>query len=270
MKYEIGELDVGGVLDHALALCTNRFKFFFATLMLIEFPSLLVVLLLGEWSNSRMGWSSNLSGFALSPPPLEPYQGLGLMAIIWLISLIHQLFLMPIAHTMILHGMSAEYLGHFAELRASFRFAIRIWPRFVLQVLLILFASSIGYCLCIVPGILIMLVWYIADCILILENARIINSLERSYRLMKGEMLKALSLLMILGVIQMFFVGFQFVPVPIVSSLISAIGLAMFTGFQAVASMVFYFSVRCRKENLDLELAVNAICEGLISEERTL
>lgn len=135
-----------------------------------------------------------------------------------------------------------------------------MFPRLLTAGVLRQIASSLGMVACILPGLAVLLLLYLFAAVMVLENAGIFASFSRSTRLIMGSLGQSMALLVLLLLIRL---GINAIPAlfaeELAARLVYQALAAAFVAFEIVASVMLYFSARCRLENLDLDLLANAV-----------
>lgn len=160
-----------------------------------------------------------------------------------------------------------------------------VWPK-VFGAILPVFAASIlysilvivGSILCIIPGIMIFVYLYFYMYVYIVEDRSVVDSLQRSYELVKGNWWVTFGYLIVFGIISFllslifsiptlfvtigtlmdikFFTGDVFI---YITSFISSIGEVLVYPIVYIAGGVMYFSYRNQLEGLDMESDIDNI-----------
>ena len=140
-------------------------------------------------------------------------------------------------------------------MRDSFRIAWYRKGSILLAAVTRILAIAVGFVACIIPGVYLILIWFIVYPALMFEGVSAMDALGRSFRLMEGHMLKAL----VIGIgtacvtipLQL---GVSSLSAPYVSALLcGTVGAAEFV-FGVVLTPVVYFSARCCIEPITMEM----------------
>jgi len=258
MKFQIGEMTVGDILDRGLKLLINRLPTFFAINLIVQTPLLLYQILL---------------------PQLIDQGNIGALFFQSVSVVILALILTPIGSAAILHVIAQGFIDRQVGLGDAFQFAFtRFWT---LTFGSIIFGLVLGFgiILCIFP-MFIFLTWYIffGQCIVV-EKRGAIDSFNRSKALSEGFRLRILGVAFLLGLLQLIFIGLAsvvlqrfFPPAEVVpvqggirvvynttNQLINVILSFPFNvlvgTYASICITLLYFDLRIRKEGFDLELA---------------
>jgi hypothetical protein len=200
--------------------------------------------------------------------------------------LLNLLICTPVTHAATVWAVGHEYLGQPVTLGGAIRAAFgRLLALLGTNLLVgvIIFGVYMG---CLLPGIvamalapilgiLLVVVGAIACIVLVLylwfrfwftneavviEGVSGVEALQRSGVLMRGNMGTAFVLSLVLGIIAVLaHISAAFLPVPALSVVAQVVIGAVVVILYAAASVVFYFSCRCKNENFDLTLLASAI-----------
>ena len=256
MKYEIKELEVGGLLDQTIRLLRDHFGFLVAIVCMVLLP---IQILLGLVQVSLM---PQIDPATMQDPAVQA-QAAGN----WLVFMGATLLGLPIffllnavVQSSIAYGIAHRYLGTNVTVGQSIRAALRRWLALLGVSLLYGAAVGFGMMACLVPGILLMLTWYVLYPVLLFEGKPAMQVFGRSHKLMSGHMGKAFVLAFLIGVLAFVAgVALNFVPNAYVQSIVGSVINAFFVAVNSVAATVVYFSARCRVEQFDLELLAHLV-----------
>ncbi len=95
--------------------------------------------------------------------------------------------------------------GRGVDVRRTFGRALRLWPFGIAVTLLAWIGIGIGLLVLIVPGLVLLLNWFVVLPVLAAEGATVLGSFERSAALVQGMRWRLLLLLLLAGVAWMFF-----------------------------------------------------------------
>ena len=176
----------------------------------------------------------------------------GRMALAFLISLLGA----PIVATALTHAIGEIYLGRPTSIGGSLRAAMAIIIPLSGTMLLVYLGTVGGFLLLIIPGIYLSLAWMLTWPVTVLESRFGTAAIARSRDLMRGNMMRALGIVVIGWIIVGVLSGtlgvlLHFLPVlgPLASGLAQGVGVA----YSSVVLVLLYFDIRCRKEAFDLE-----------------
>lgn len=161
----------------------------------------------------------------------------------------------------------------------------KVWPK-ALGALLPVFAGyliysilvGIGAMLCLIPGIIVAIYLYFYMYVYIVEDRGVVDSLQRSYELVKGNWWSTFGYLFVFGIISIiislifaiptllvtlgaymqigFFTGDVFI---YITSLIAGMGEVLMAPIMCIAGGVMYFSYRNQLEGIDMESDIDNI-----------
>ena len=242
MKYEIKERQIGEMLDVSMRLFLDHF----ILLLKISSIALLPVIIISNFIQAYLKHVMD-SGADRNEMMLTA------MGVNAAILLVYSMLVQPLTQVAVLKALSDEYLGKRAESSGSFRAALKRFPALVWTQFLYMLWVFAGFVAFILPGVYLLLKYYLAIQIVALEDRRGSDALRRSGELMRGNIGKA----MLLGMV----VGLGTGTVSVIAALVpgvwlgmlanSAVQLAVFM-FGSAVSVVFYFNTRCSNEHFDL------------------
>ncbi len=264
----IRPLDVGEMLDHAIAMIRDRFKLFFliAVCLLLPYNILGAIAM---YILDRMMWPQ--------PIPADPdalmispwaFLGGGLFFMIYLGLFIA--LVLPLTAAAVTHAGSRLYMGdETVTARESWRRAFETARRVIPGVVLLNIAVGIGYMMCIIPGVILQLIWFVYMPVLILENSGVIDGFRRSMHLMNGHKLKGFVIVLMIAIISMGVSGWSAVLPPGVLTVVAVALEGLLESIIQMGSILLglavYFSARSQIEHLDLDLLVRET--GQMAEE---
>jgi hypothetical protein len=270
VKYEVKELELGGILDYSFRLYKDHFKFIVTVLGVVVIPFMVI------WS---VVTTAAMPDPNIAPEVLEGMTQQELMAatmpqasalILTFAGAIISIVLSSLAQGALIHGMANRFLGNDVSASDSIRAGLgNVW-RIIGTSLLAGIGIGLGMLFCLIPGIYLSLAWYIIIPVLVLEGQPIGAVFHRSTQLMKGHMGKVFVLGFLLLIIGGTAGGFAAViPGRYPSAILSSLVNALLMGLSSVAALMVYFSARCKTENFDLELLTQAV-EGPQEEQDTV
>lgn len=267
MKFEIGAMTVGDILDRGLKILLARLGTFYVISLLTLWPLLLLQLAAPLLT---------MSGPTTAPDPAILLGGMGgvLGALVLLI------VLAPIGTAAVLHIIGQEYVDEPAGVGDSFRFALgRFLPLLGTSILYGLL-MIVGYFACCVGAIYVAVFYGLFAQIVVMENLGGMDALNRSKDLVTGFGWRVFGLLILLVIITLMIQLTVTLPLRVVlpatetvqtqfgpqEKLISYPNFAIQTAvaflisivaqsYQSVCFTLLYFDLRIRKEGFDLELA---------------
>lgn len=177
------------------------------------------------------------------------------------------------------------YMAEYAKSADGKVDTANVWPKVFASILPVLAASilysilvTVGTVLCIIPGIMIAVYLYFYMYVYIVEDRGVVDSLQRSYELVKGNWWVTFGYLIVFGIIS-FILSLIFMIPSLFVTLGSAMQIDFFTGdvFTYIASFIenigqvlvypivyiaggiMYFSYRNQLEGLDMESDIDNI-----------
>jgi hypothetical protein len=282
MKFPIGAMTVGDILDRGLKLLLARLGTFYAINVIVLSPIILIKLVLPFLAGAGGQPTLGQAGAALG----------GLFAV-----LVLAIILGPFGNAATLHVISQEFVGQRATVGDAFRFALHRFGRLLFASLLAGLLVGVGALFCLVPGILFM-IWYVfVGQVVIVEGLKGERALSRSKKLTEGYVGRILGiglLLVILlgifgaayGVLQKtvlpsyeqipieipqvgrppfgpaagfpqrsFYVQKPIYPNVAINTVVEELLNILVQTYGAICMTLVYFDIRIRKEGFDLELA---------------
>ncbi len=269
MKFQIGAMTVGDILDRGLKLLLARLPTFYLINLIVLAPIILYLLALPALLRAGSTGLGAVLGGGLAVSVLT-------------------LILQPIGTAAILHVISQEFVDYHVGVGPAFGFALKRFGTLILASILTGLMIGFGLILCIVPGI-IFWSWYalVAE-VVVVEGLGAEKAMKRSKELTAGFRGRVLGLLLLFIVIALIPTGAvqllelvipstEHVPIdrpdagfgfggPAYTEVINYRNYAINTvvgqllnilvqTFQAVCFTLLYFDLRIRKEGFDLELA---------------
>lgn len=249
MSHQIRQLSLGGILDQAVTLTKNHL----GPLFMIVAVTLLPIQLANSFAQLALLPTltfpftlEQVQAFAIAQ---EKHQVLfncfGALTIVAVI----------LSNAAIVYGIATTYLGKPVTTGVAVHRALRsffplLWTSFLMGV-----AIMGGLILLIIPGIIAAFWFSLATQVVVVEGITGFKALSRSRALMKGNIGTLFVLGLVLGpIIWGVQIGILFVPQPHARAVLAAVVGAVLTVFASAATVVFYFSARCKNEQFDLQL----------------
>ena len=171
-----------------------------------------------------------------------------------------------------LQAVTVAYLGGTPDWKESLRMAVSRLGRLIGLSILMGLGLTLGFVLCIVPGVWLAVAWSLAFVALVAEDLGATAALRRSYSLVRGRFWPTFGVLLIAFVINTvvdqivsipFAIGSFFSADSVIGFTLSAIAAiisdVITTPFVAAVFVLVYFDLRVRKEGFDLQLMAQAI-----------
>jgi len=227
-------LRVGRTLQRSFAILMRNFVPFMILSVLTTVPDLVFVLLEGD----------------RKPTP-------GQIAVIiagGILSFILALLLQPI----LLYGSFQDMRGRPVRLSESARQGLARFFPILGTAILATFAAGLGMLLLIVPGMILMLMYSVAQPVCVVERLGPAASLRRSAELTKGYRWTIFGVLILVGIINAILTNggsflFLWLFGPLVTSILLFVISAADTAFNAILFVVIYHDLRVLKEGIDIE-----------------
>jgi hypothetical protein len=165
-----------------------------------------------------------------------------------------------LSNAAVIHAVARLYLGQPVTAMEAMRHGLRRMLPLIGTTILVGLAIMGGLILLIIPGILFMIWFSLAQHVVVIEEIGGSKALGRSKKLVSPHWATALVLMLIVGVISAALgaVG-QLIPQPHLSIVIGTLITAVTTIFATAAWVVFYFSCRSAVEHFDLQYLAEQI-----------
>ncbi len=268
MRFPLGAMTVGDILDRGLKLLFARLPTFYLINLLVLSPVFIVLIAV------PFIFSGGANSATIDPVELIT---IGLLIVVaGLVALILQ----PLSTAAILYIVMQEYTGKKASLVEAISFALSRFFSLLFASILVGLIVIVGTLCCCVPGIY----FRISPCtfvgqVIVLEKLGIGESLQRSYNLIGGYRWRVFGILFLIGlagwIVQQ---ALQFglgqalpasEPIPaaggaklnwnvvnfVITICIVQLVEIVFQTYIAVCTTLLYLDLRIRKEGFDLELA---------------
>lgn len=166
MKFPIGAMSVGDILDRGLKLLLARFPLLISISLLVQLPFMVFQLII----------------------PLVERAGAGaLVAFITLAgTLVSLVVLAPLSQAVILYVVMREYVDRPATLGEAFNLAMSRFGPLLGTLIISGLLIGLGFIACFVPGIYLSIMWAFAAQVVVLENRSGMDALQRSKALVTG------------------------------------------------------------------------------------
>jgi hypothetical protein len=266
MKFEIGAMSVGDILDRGLKIFLARLPTFYAINFIVLAPLLLYQVVMPAFL-----FDAQTGG---APPEMMLAFLGGSLGVLLLM-----LILIPIGQAATLHVIGQEFIDERVGVGAALRFAAKRFLTLLGVSILLGFILFAGMLLCVVPYF-IFLTWYaFSGQVVVMEGLAGMNALNRSKDLGKDSYGRIFGLLALLFVISLIaavvnsVLNQVFKPMEVVATstgprfVLHSYGLYALAqtvnfllsvavqSYTAVCLTLMYFDLRIRKEGFDLELA---------------
>jgi hypothetical protein len=225
-----GEFRIGRVFSRTGTLLSRNFPIYFVIAALAALPAVL----LENFSSEKDAAAAALS----------------------LLSLLGMVALGPLSQAIMLHIAFQDMGGRRVSLSESFRAALGRWLPLIGLAIVMGLGIALGVLLLIVPGIILMTMWYVANPACIVERLGVSASMARSSALTKGHRWQVLGMIALIGIAS-----------AVMGAVVKgALGLTGSTGlaisgslawnalagaFAAIFVVVLYHDLRVAKEGID-------------------
>ena len=246
MKYEIKALGLGEILDQAIKLIKDKFGLLMGIMALTVIPSQIAI-----------GYFSQL----MQPQAGQPPQ---LGSILPLLGGVYffMLVILPLSNAAVVYATARTYLGQSVTLKECFGHGFRRLLPLLWTSILMGIAIMGGLILFVIPGLLCIFWFMLAQQVTVLETMNGFPALSRSKALMKGNIGTAFVLSLIVGVINIgLSAASNVVPSPF-NIILGAVIAGGVTLVSTCSLVVFYFSCRCKLDNFDLEVLAEEVGSG--------
>jgi hypothetical protein len=258
-------LSIGKVLDRSFKIIRDNLALLYGIIILIYIPYFFIQL--------AFRWFQMQSQQMTAGPYVQPFQLLAPLAAGFVILLLW-IFIIPLGTMAVTSAIHSIYRGEKATVLGAYRDVIMLFFPALALMLIVGTLATLGFFFCIIPGIIVYLIFFVVFPVCVIEKRGIIETLQRSYELTKGQYTNIFAIIFLVGIVgYAVSAAFSFGGDAIFrsSSILSVTlySLANFTGTilvapvnLVVASMV-YFALREEKEGFDLELRAKTVLENV-------
>jgi hypothetical protein len=262
MRFQIGGMSVGDILDRGLKLLLSRLPIFYLINLIVLAPAIVLQVLIPIAQGETVG-----------PEAAAVAAGGGLLV------LVLTLILWPIGQAATLYIIAQEFVDVHAGLGEAFRFAFHRFGRLLGASIVVGLIVGIGMLLCLVPGVIFYLWYCFVPQVIVVEGERRGDALARSKELGEGYRGRIFGLVALVFTISLIagmtvaalehfvlpaqeFVATDIGPRLVVNvrnqvvhTLVAALVNILVQTFGAICLTLLYFDLRIRREGFDLELA---------------
>ncbi|CAM3881413.1 hypothetical protein [Litorimonas haliclonae] len=256
------QFDVGRVLGRTFsAIKNNLVKFGLLCFVVVGIPLFLV----GLWPLFIYGGEGMMSGGEMSDNVIAG------TVIGSLIGVIVYILSYCVVSAILTHACFKDFAGEEVSLKRSGRTALALFLPLIGVLFLYFLGLMIGFMLLIIPGIFLLLGWYLVIPVLLVEKTGVLETLSRSWELTKGYKRWILLVTIILTIISFVFsIVITLVSVPfgdpntaaltgasvafwVVNSFVSALAQCFAVMINSAAVAAMYFEIRDLKEGITPE-----------------
>lgn len=239
MRYEIRALSGAEILDTSFRVLRNHFVLLVGITASVYLPLAIVLSLIGEATERGPSDTAFMTVLV----------GIGAVAVLATIG-------GTLVFTAVTHAIAELYSGHTVTWRQALARAQREFVRVVGTTLLFALFCLLGFLLFVLPGVYLALSGAILWPVMLIERRFGMQAIRRSRDLMRGNLLRALGVLVVVWLVSAAIGTGLTLPVaaiPSVQTAVSGLVQAVTTTYGAIVTVLLYFDVRCRKEAFDLE-----------------
>lgn len=268
MKFPLGEMTVGDILDRGIRLLFARLPAYYTINLLILAPVMVLQVALPFVMPEPVPGANQLD-------PAVAVGALGGLAFVVLVTIILQ----PIGTAAILHIIMEEYAGRKVGIGDALSYAMGRFLSLIGASIVVGFLIVIGFMLCCLPGIYLAVTYAFVSQIVVLERLGVGDSLNRSTALVTGHRWRVFGVLFLIGLANGIVQGGfavamntvlparEIIPGPngpqiqfnavnhVVDTVAGQLVGILFSTYIAVCVTLLYLDLRIRKEGFDLELA---------------
>lgn len=251
-QLDLRPMNVGDILDVTFRLYRDRFVQF-VTIALVVYVPLALVLGLYQVYMQSFGQRGQVRPEDVAPMLATLCVG---SAGVMLLTLVFS----SLCQGALVHNISAGYLGEELSARDSYARAAPRLLRLLGAQIIVGLAVMVGFFLCVVPGVIFTLWFWLVAPAIMLEDRGVIASLERSRELMRGNLGKGFVLWLVVIVLQFAVGGALGViltavpwPHPFFAAFLQNVLQAFILPIQLAPAILLYYDLRIRKEAFDLE-----------------
>jgi hypothetical protein len=258
MAYKIQHLGLGGILDQAIAITKDHFGLLFTIMLILVIPYQLVTGFIQLSIAPHLAPGASLEEIMAAMD--EANQSMGPQILLWVLSMINGIILLPLANASVMQAVARVYLGQPITAIDAIRHGLRRLLPLIGTTILMYIIIFLGLVLLIIPGILFMLWYSMSQYVVVIEELAGMAALKRSKFLVRPHLGTLLVLGLILLVITMLlYLATLLIPQRHLELIVTALVMAVTTILWTAAGVVFYFSCRCAVENFDLHYLAEAI-----------
>jgi hypothetical protein len=243
VDYEIRTMSFGEILDMGFRIVRNHF------VLLVGLYAFLYV---------PLGLAAQLMMPANQvPDPATLLGGLLPILLIWLLA-------QPILTAAITHAIAESYLSRTVTFGGALQFAFSIFLPLLGTSILATLVVVAGLLL-IIPGIILSLTFMLLASVMVIERVFAFRAMERCWTLMKGNLMRALALLLVTAILAgALSAGVSLIAgsIPYLGVLLGGVAEGAANAFLTAVFVVLYFDIRCRKEAFDLEHLAGQVAAG--------
>lgn len=286
MRFPLGEMTVGDILDRGLKVLLARLPAFYALYLMMLGPVIVLQMVMPYLMEGLFADLNALGAPGGGAKAFDP-TNIILLVVASLVVMALTAVLGTIGNAAVLHVVMEEYQGNRVGVGKAIGYALsRFVPLFAVSLIFGLM-YFVGIMLCCVPGFYVLATYLFVAQVVTLERRGVGESLSRSAELADGYRWRVLGVFLLVSIIGavcqgmvqqilgLILPGQQVIPGPngkmqfqinvlnmqIVTAASYLVGI-VFNAYQAVCVTLLYLDLRIRKEGFDLELAALRGPEG--------
>lgn len=265
MKFQLGAMSVGDILDRGLKLLFQRLGTFYGINLLVQSP-----LILYQVAVALAGISTG-------------QRGIGLVILGSLAAIVVTMVVSAFGTAAVLKVVEQEYLGRKIGMGSALTFAFSRFLPLIAVALIYGLVIGVGFVLLIVPAFIFMCMYAFGSQAVVLEGVGPIKGMDRSQWLTKNYRLRVFGILLLIGIVNFVVTGglavalqfvlpnsamvrdaagqlvMQIIPMNyVIDTVVTTLVSILISTYLTVCLTLTYFDLRVRKEGYDLELATTA------------
>jgi MFS family permease len=238
--YAEGDFSVGRVLNRTFSVLTRNFLTFFTVTAVASLPSVL------------LSQSASLDPSAATGEDMA--LGVGLL----LLGIFVGIVLYTLSQAVVLYGAFQDMRGRPVSLTESLQVGLRRFFSILGLAISVSLLMALGFIFFVVPGFILMSMWFVATPVCVVEQLGPFSSMGRSRRLTKGYRWRIFGLMLLLFLISGIISPTLGVAMGAIGGkALALIGALVWSGvwgaFYAIAAVVAYHDLRAAKEGIDIE-----------------
>jgi uncharacterized membrane protein len=238
-RFAESDFRVGRVLNRTSSVLSRNFLPFFVVTACANLPS---VLLFKGAETAAPGTSEAVLRGAL----------------MMVVSIVLVVVLSTLSQAIVLYGAFQDMRGRQVNLTESLQVGLRRFFPIIGLAICMALLGGLGFLLLIVPGVILLTMWFVATPVCVVEQLGPLRSMGRSRQLTKGHRWKIFGLMLILIIVSS--VASQTISLALTAMgglMLAVIGEVLWNGvwgaFYAIAVVVTYHDLRVAKEGIDIE-----------------
>jgi hypothetical protein len=238
-RFAEGDFRVGRILSRTSSVLSRNFLPFFIVTAIANLPGALLIKI------------------STDPANLTPEAAFGSLGLIF-VGLILTVVLNVLCQAIVLYGAFQDMRGRPVNLVESLQVGFaRFFPIIGLAIVAY-FLITLASMLLIVPGLILLTMWFVATPACVVERLGPIRSMRRSSQLTKGHRWKVFGLILLVAVLGSIIIGvinlgFELMAGPIGALIAGVVLNGIWGAFYAIAVVVTYHDLRVAKEGSNIE-----------------